>query len=288
MSMSMSMSMSMGLGNVVLGGAVPPELGIHPLTLDFSPDPMHPSIPRDVLPRNRWYYDPNLWDSGLYGLLALRQYAASSEWTNIQITDPKIIGWQTDDTMVRDEIEYLRSLMENDRAGYMAEIVAQHDNAPFYWISLLGMTNGSKPASLKLLQMAMRIGEMTAVYYKEVYKRVRPSTICPGLAPPFGPPGHPAFPSGHSLQGWLITYSLMEVTRPAPTADSIYKKQLKWLAKRVAVNRERAGLHYPSDSLGGRYLAQQIFDNLLKVNHNNLYGIFYQALLDAKAEWNVT
>ncbi|MDP1839537.1 MAG: phosphatase PAP2 family protein [Reyranella sp.] len=280
--------MSMGLGaGYQMGGAVPPELGPHPLTLDFSPDPMHPALPRDILPPNRWHFDPKLWDSGLYALLALRQYAASQEWTNIQITDPKIIGWQTNNQMVRDEIEYLRSLMENDRAAYMAEILAQHDNAPFYWIAMLGMTNGSKPASLKLMQMAMRIGEMTAVFYKKKYERVRPSVVCPGLAPPFGPPGHPAFPSGHSLQGWLITYSFMEVTRPAIGGDSIYKEQLKWLAKRVATNRERAGLHYPSDSLAGRFLAQQIFDTLLKVNHNNLYDIFYQALQDAKAEWNV-
>jgi hypothetical protein len=277
--------MSMGLGNVVLAGAVPAELGLHPLTLDFSPDPMHPAIPRDVLPKDRWCFDPKLWDSGLYGLLALRQYAASQEWTTINIADAKIIGWQTSDQFVLDEIEYLRSLMENDRAGYMAEIVAQHDNAPFYWITLLGMTDGSKPATLKLMQMAMRIGEMTAIFYKEKYSRVRPSAICPGLAPPFGPPGHPAFPSGHSLQAWLITYSLMEATRPAQGQPSIFKEQLKWLAKRVATNRERAGLHYPSDSLAGRYLAQQIFDTMLKVNHNNLYTIFYRALQDAKAEW---
>ena len=85
----------------------------------------------------------------------------------------------------------------------------------------------------------------------------------------------------------MITYSLMEATRSPTTGLSIYKEQLKWLAKRVATNRERAGLHYPSDSLGGRFLAAEIFDTMLKINHNNLYSIFYQALQDAKAEWNV-
>ena len=136
--------------------------------------------------------------------------------------------------------------MENDRAGYLAEIIAQNDNAPFYWIAMLGMTSGSRPATIKLIQIALRIGEMTAVYYKNVYHRVRPSVISPALMPPFGPPGHPAFPSGHSLQGWLITYVLEDVT-PATGGQSVYSDHLEWLADRVAVNRERAGLHYPSN-----------------------------------------
>jgi hypothetical protein len=287
MSMSMSMSMSMGLGaGFILGGAVPPELGPRPVTLDFSPDPMHPGFPRSVLPKDRWVYDRDLWDSGLYSLLALREYAASQEWTNVIIGNPDFLRWQTDEQFVRDELDYLRSLMENDRAAYMAEIVAQHDNAPFYWISMLGMTNGSKPSSLKLMQMAMRIGEMTAIYYKNRYSRVRPSTIYPGLMPPFGPPGHPAFPSGHALQGWLITYALEEATHSSALGQSIYHEQLEWLADRVAVNRERAGLHYPSDSTGAKFIAGRVFA-LLKANANNLYNSFAQALQDAKAEWNV-
>jgi hypothetical protein len=279
----------MGLGSgFVLGGAIPPELGPHPLTLDFSPTPMHPDIPRNLIPAPWGDFNDKLWDSGLYALLALHQAAAAPAWTNIAIppSETKVIGWVNNVRYVTEEIEYLRSIMENDRAAYLPEILAQHDNAPFYWISMLGMTNGSKPASLKLMQMAMRIGEMAAIVYKKKYMRVRPSTISPGLAPPFGPPGHPAFPSGHSLQAWLITYSLMEVTRPAAGAASRYKEQLKWLAKRVAANRERAGLHYPSDSAGGRYLAVRIFD-ILKNENNTAYTIFQTALDHAKAEWGI-
>jgi hypothetical protein len=248
---------------------------------------MHPAISPLPIPEQYWKpFDPKLWDAGLYALLALRQYAASPQWTSLVFTDPKLIGWQTDTQFVKDEIAYLRSLMENDRASYMAEIVAQHDNAPFYWFSLLDLTNGSKPATLKLLQMALRIGELTAIYYKDQFKRVRASVIAPGLAPPFGPPGHPSFPSGHSLQGWLMSYCLMHITRPKAGGSSVFKDQLKWLAKRVATNRERAGLHYPSDSLAGKYIASYIFDNYLKVNSNNLYSIFYQALVDAGNEWS--
>lgn len=284
MSMSMSMSMSMGLGgNYQMGGAVPAELGPHPLTLDFSPDPMHPEFPRDIVTPRPATFDPKLWDSSLYALLALREFSASSEWTNIPIAGNDMVGWQTDPAVVDEELAYLRSLMENDRANYLPEIIAQHENAPFYWVSLLGMTNGSKPKSMRLMQMAMRIGEMISIHYKEKYRRVRPSVLSPGLAPPFGPPGHPAFPSGHSLQGWLITESLMHATRATLATDSIYKPQLKWMAKRVAANRERAGVHYQSDSLAGQYLAGYVFDNLLRVNGK--FPIYWTALQEARVEW---
>ena len=132
------------------------------------------------------------------------------------------------------------------------------------------------------LLTAMRIGEMTAVYYKNKYLRVRASTIEPGLMPPFGPPGHPSFPSGHSTQGWLISYALGEATWSASLGQSIYKNQLEWLADRVATNRERAGLHYHSDSQAGQFLANAVF-TLLKANNNNYYPLFAQALTDGSA-----
>jgi hypothetical protein len=45
---------------------------------------------------------------------------------------------------------------------------------------------------------------------------------------------------------------------------SPYRIQLAWLADRVAVNRERAGLHYPSDTAGGVAIAAIVF-NAMKV-----------------------
>ena len=37
-------------------------------------------------------------------------------------------------------------------------------------------------------------------------QRVRPSVLMPGLTVPFGPPGHPAFPSGHSFVAHLLAH----------------------------------------------------------------------------------
>jgi membrane-associated phospholipid phosphatase len=125
---------------------------------------------------------------------------------------------------------------------------------------MMGLTRSSKPATIRLSHVCLRIGEMVAIFYKEKYLRPRPNIICPALQPPLGPPGHPAFPSGHALQGWLLTKWLVAIT--TKDGSSVYQKQLEWLATRVAENRERAGIHYPSDTIGGRHLAQVVYEQM--------------------------
>ena len=129
--------------------------------------------------------------------------------------------------------------------------------------------------------------------YKADFKRVRPSVIAPGLVPPFGPPRHPSFPSGHSFLGHFIALLLLEIPQIAwrygePTiqgnppktekpliqpalSDVMQTPQkycftgpLLWLGDRLAKNRERAGVHYRSDSLGSRWLAGAIWALLTK------------------------
>ncbi len=114
---------------------------------------------------------------------------------------------------------------------------------------------------------------------------MRPSFLCPGLVPPFGPPAHPSFPSGHSFLGHLISLFLLEIpgisqrygifaaddgspgTRPGKTALAglgEIDSPMLWLAQRVAKNRERIGCHYLSDSTASRHLAAGIWWALLR------------------------
>jgi membrane-associated phospholipid phosphatase len=119
---------------------------------------------------------------------------------------------------------------------------------------------------------------------------VRPSVLCPGLIPPFGPPAHPSFPSGHSFLGHFIALLLLEIpmlaqrhgifdpNKPAGTPGKApantnelrgrteIKSPLLWLAQRLAKGRERLGVHYPSDSSGSRHLAAGIWYALLHEN----------------------
>src|SRR4051794_11194800 len=99
---------------------------------------------------------------------------------------------------------------------------------------MLAPTQPAKPHTIRLLHACLRIGEMAAIHYKYKFLRPRPSVLCPALQPPMGPPGHPSFPSGHSLQGHLVSAWLQELSGGAA---SQYTLQLDWLADRIAINR---------------------------------------------------
>jgi membrane-associated phospholipid phosphatase len=95
---------------------------------------------------------------------------------------------------------------------------------------------------------------------------------------------HQPFPFGHSFFRHLLALMLLEIPpiaarfgvfdatqigRPGtrPTADMLKKRTeihspLLWLAQRLAKNRERLGVHYPSDSYGSRHIAAGIWQRL--------------------------
>jgi len=124
------------------------------------------------------------------------------------------------------------------------------------------------------------------MYYKALFRRVRPSTLCPGLVPPFGPPRHPSFPSGHSFLGHFIALLLLEIpeveaiyaelasgatARAKPQLSDVMSKTyafngpLLWLGDRLGKNRERAGVHYRSDSSASRWIAGAIWKLMTRV-----------------------
>jgi len=241
--------------------AVPPELGARYLTLQYTLGPNSPpSFPTGILPPQQWKEGP--WDPDVLALKFLPEFVRT-DWDKIKLhqliqgtADAHLLDWDLGrgktqaENFVEAEVEYLQELMQNDRERYLPEILIQHDNAPAYWGALLALDHSTYPKTFQVLNLAVRIGQIVAAYYKWKYKRPRPSYVCPGLLPPYGPPAHTSFPSGHALQSWLLTGLL---TKVAPK----FKEELKWLAERVATNRERAGLHYRSDSRAGEIIAEQ-------------------------------
>jgi membrane-associated phospholipid phosphatase len=204
--------------------------------------------------------------------------------------------------VIQEEIDQLFIMMEDDRDRYLAEINAQADGLAAYVISFIDADGERRPFTLELIRCGLAIGNIVYMYYKESFRRVRASVICPGLVPPFGPPRHPSFPSGHSFLGHFIGLLLLEIPEiaatfgeitpalpptsppvisPAPgttpftrekadinnvmsTAAYPFNGPLMWLADRLAKNRERAGLHYPSDSAASQWLAGAIWTVLTK------------------------
>jgi hypothetical protein len=253
-------------------------------------------------------FDPNLtvWlqtqDVWRISILAAREFAQQHDkWafnnppgdyyddTDLLTTrvwlHPDHLKWKTNFDFIRTEIEELIDLMEDDRDRYLGEINAQADGLAAYYIAFLNIDGERKPWTIELINCALAIGQLVYMHYKQRFRRARPSTLCPGLVPPFGPPRHPAFPSGHSFLGHFISLLLLEIPevaavfgeedttvtpprRQATLAEVMsandFKGPLLWLARRQAKNRERAGLHYRSDSDASRWLAGAIWALLTK------------------------
>jgi hypothetical protein len=301
--------------------------------------------PRDLA----WQPDPEL------------RAAGGADWTAA-----KDSAWST----IQSEIAELQQLMQDDRDRYLAEIELQADNGPDYMMAFIGAHIARFPWTIELINCGLAIGNIAYSHYKALFRRVRPSVLCPGLAPPFGPPGHPSFTSGHSFLGHLMALFLLEVpgirqrygffpdpnigapAGPVPQVGPIqvnippanpavvtwpghglqpddpvcfdlpqmppsainpgqvyyvlptglttnsfrfstsiggpavgtagnapqsyfipqnplhgsgaFNSPLMWLSQRIAKNRERLGVHYPSDSNGSRHLAAAVWYSLFR------------------------
>ncbi|HYN37630.1 MAG TPA: phosphatase PAP2 family protein, partial [Rhodospirillales bacterium] len=153
----------------------------------------------------------------------------------------------------------------------------------------------------RVLHAASAIGSHAVLYYKGLRGRPRPSQLCPALRPPVPVPGHASWPSGHATQAWLMMLCIEHVLQgvvpgtvvtdppeddgaPAPgTGDlGVISSNLRTLARRVARNREIAGLHYASDSAHGQLLAKTIALFLTGMPATSWFG---KAVKAAKAEW---
>ena len=198
-------------------------------------------------------------NSGTTQWPALRKWltALDKKWMDDTLSGspPDTIG----ELCVREELGALLALMEDDRDRYLPEAVGQADAVLFYYTGLLGMIPSNKPWTRALMAFALQAAEFVAMHFKAEFNRIRPSSLCPGLLPPFGPPRHASFPSGHSTQCHLLSYVLLQI----PAVRERFGEELVWLARRAAVNRERIGVHYRSDSTAGMHLALGVIAGLM-------------------------
>jgi membrane-associated phospholipid phosphatase len=184
------------------------------------------------------------------------------------------------------EIQNLVLADRDERAQALGEILAQEVEFISAFMGLLTITPGSHPYTYRILHIASLIGSFAALHFKGVYNRARPSQVCPALLPPIPVPGHSSFPSGHSTQAHLmqrcVTHVLTEAGIPQTDLDTL-TADLWVLAERVARNREIAGLHYESDSIGGTELSAILFGVL--TNTSAPLATFDLAVSDAANEW---
>lgn len=193
------------------------------------------------------------WRPDLRALVVLAEFSAT-EWEEIDIEPDAPFDDPSMFNQIIEEIEFLKGLF-NDRKRLAAEIFDQDTRVPDYFAHLLMLKPAAHPNTLVLIQAALKVGQMVGMYFKDKYKRARPQQINPALTPMIAPPGHPSYPSAHSLESHLIAKVLAAVV-PGAT------KLLNALAERMAKNREVAGVHYPSDTAAGEKAAADAFQLL--------------------------
>lgn len=128
------------------------------------------------------------------------------------------------------------------------------------------------PATYNLLADAMYDLQTIEMQQKKQFDRVRPSALDSSLTPALPVPGHPAYPSYHTTELYFFALVLGEL---APERREAFLNR----ALEIGVNREIAGVHYPSDTAAGKLLAEQFFAALMKNEK------FTALLSAAKREW---
>lgn len=95
-------------------------------------------------------------------------------------------------------------------------------------------------------------------FLKDKYQRSRPYNAFPGLVKELVTEEHGySYPSGHSTRAWLFALVLGDL-------DPRYRNALLFSAMQVCNDRVIGGMHFPSDMMASRVLAEEIHRLLLK------------------------
>ncbi len=98
-------------------------------------------------------------------------------------------------------------------------------------------------------------------YLKDRYKRERPYKAYPGLVKELVTEEHGwSYPSGHSTRAWLFALVL-------GTLDPSHRNAFLCSAMQVCDDRVLGGMHYPSDMMASRVLAESLYRELMKDPH---------------------
>lgn len=198
---------------------------------------------------------PRAWDPAYYQIVLLTEFARA--WSPAPALDT-VLGSILADALLpankESEKQNLVAMIEF-RDGLLDEMVSQMTSFDAYFQGALGYTQATHPCTNFLYQGAMRAAEFAAMYYKNLFQRPRPWQLWPELMPPVQVPGHASFPSAHSTQSHTCAIVLQTVaTGVVLSVNDITER----LAQRIARGREVLGLHYPSDTVAGEQLAQDV------------------------------
>ncbi|MFL4468971.1 phosphatase PAP2 family protein [Tateyamaria armeniaca] len=162
---------------------------------------------------------------------------------------------------VKDDLN--KALADRDEVlrDYGAEIRDQADSFHHYFYNVLSLHPLTHPKTAQLISLAMIVSGIVGMHCKLLFMRPRPVQVWPGLLPVLPTPPHPSFPSNHATQAYTVAFLIADAL--GSPMDRGIGQYLSSLAKRVAENRERAGVHFMSDSEAGERLARNVASELM-------------------------
>ena len=177
--------------------------------------------------------------------------------------------------VLREELKELRRKQRcrTERKKRKDEILEEREKISDKYLKALLIDEDSHPRTFQLIHAMEEVGLIAAMHFKRRFNRARPNQVDPRIDPLILVPGHPAYPSGHSTQNFLIAHALSEVIGDAAHLTA----RVFEIARGVAVNREWAGVHFSSDTTAGEKLARDLFW---------IARLVFSALIaEAAAEW---
>lgn len=147
-----------------------------------------------------------------------------------------------------------------ERRERAAEILTQVGPADAVWASAVGIRPGLHRWTGELLSVALDAALFVIFGLKQAFVCPRPIDFSGQIGPLILTPGHDTWPSGHSTESHLVARVLGELieSHGATAQSKAAFRRLFDSARRIATNREVAGLHFPADSAAGCVLGDAL------------------------------
>lgn len=164
-----------------------------------------------------------------------------------------------------EQLYYLRASADL-RFDRQAEIESQvGDLTPFFG-ALSHLSADRCKWTLELLSLLFSTCRLCQYRLKQLMDCPRPISFAQEVQPMIQTPGHPTWPSGHATESFAAATLLARLT-DGSYADPVQGVQDQLptyrLAARISLNRQVAGVHFPTDSVAGAALGIALAEFLI-------------------------
>lgn len=175
------------------------------------------------------------------------------------------------------------------------EIYEQVDEILPFFASILNMQEDRHQYTLELFDAMLTAVRDCHMQMKHRLAVPRPADLDPRVQPMLPDPGHGSCPSGHATESRFVAEVLRALLGQAWVHQDVgdylsgISTQCCRLAKRIAINRTIAGLHYAIDNAHGETLAFSLAAHFVKrcSDGETRSGILAQIWDRALAEWRI-